>query len=82
MPQTILANALGITFQQVQKYENGSNRVSAARLYDISHVLGTPIMYFYDGAEPFGAVSASPKSPRKRSISSTGSLRRTAAARK
>ena len=34
MPQTILANALGITFQQVQKYENGSNRVSAARLYE------------------------------------------------
>jgi transcriptional regulator with XRE-family HTH domain len=53
MSQTMLANALGITFQQVQKYENGSNRVSAGRLYDIAHALGMPITYFYEGAEPF-----------------------------
>jgi transcriptional regulator with XRE-family HTH domain len=50
--QSVLANALGITFQQVQKYENGTNRISAGRLYDVAHVLGMPIMYFYEGARP------------------------------
>src|SRR5690606_17696202 len=39
---------LGITFQQVQKYEKGSNRVSASRLFQISRVLNVPIQYFYD----------------------------------
>jgi transcriptional regulator with XRE-family HTH domain len=53
MSQTLLANALGISFQQIQKYENGSNRVSAARLYDIAKILGMPITYFYEGAEVF-----------------------------
>jgi transcriptional regulator with XRE-family HTH domain len=53
MAQETLANGLGITFQQVQKYENASNRVSASRLYDIANILGTPITYFYEGAEPF-----------------------------
>ena len=53
LSQTLLAHALGITFQQIQKYENGINRVSAARLYDIAQVLGMPITYFYEGAEPF-----------------------------
>jgi transcriptional regulator with XRE-family HTH domain len=53
MAQEALAKGLGITFQQVQKYENGFNRVSAARLYDIAAVLGMPITYFYEGAEPF-----------------------------
>jgi transcriptional regulator with XRE-family HTH domain len=53
MSQTVLADRVGITFQQVQKYEKGANRVSAARLFDIAHVLGMPITYFYEGAEPF-----------------------------
>jgi transcriptional regulator with XRE-family HTH domain len=53
MTQEVLADGLGITFQQVQKYENGSNRISAARLYDIAQMLGLPISYFYEGAEPF-----------------------------
>jgi len=53
MSQTLLANRLCITSQQVQKYEKGSNRVSAARLHDIAYVLGMPIAYFFDGAEPF-----------------------------
>jgi len=47
--QEKLADALGITFQQVQKYENATNRVGASRLYDISQVLGVSISYFYDG---------------------------------
>tara|TARA_Y100001960_G_scaffold323691_1_gene402581 strand:+ start:252 stop:719 length:468 start_codon:yes stop_codon:yes gene_type:complete len=47
--QEKLADALGITFQQVQKYENATNRVSASKLYDISEVLGVPVSYFYEG---------------------------------
>jgi transcriptional regulator with XRE-family HTH domain len=52
MSQTLLADRVGITFQQVQKYEKGSNRVSAGRLFDIAKVLGMPITYFYEDAEP------------------------------
>ena len=48
MSQETLADALGITFQQVQKYEKGINRVSASRLYEISQVLGAPISFYYD----------------------------------
>ena len=48
--QSILAENLGVTFQQVQKYEKGVNRIGASRLFDLSHVLGVPIQYFYDEA--------------------------------
>lgn len=48
MSQEKLGELLGITFQQVQKYEKGSNRVSASRLYQISRVLGVPVQYFFD----------------------------------
>ena len=48
MSQEKLGELLGITFQQVQKYEKGSNRVSASRLYQISRVLGVPVQYFYE----------------------------------
>lgn len=48
MSQERLGELLGITFQQVQKYEKGSNRVSASRLFQISRVLNVPIQYFYD----------------------------------
>jgi len=47
MSQEKLAEALGLTFQQVQKYETGYNRISASRLWDISQVLNTPIEMFY-----------------------------------
>ncbi len=51
--QEKLAEALGLTFQQVQKYERGSNRVSASKLYDIARFLSCPISYFFDGlADP------------------------------
>lgn len=51
MSQEKLANALGITFQQVQKYERGSNRISASRLFKMSKVLEVPVDYFYDDME-------------------------------
>lgn len=49
MSQEQLAESLGVTFQQVQKYENGSNRVSASRLFDVARTLESPINYFFDG---------------------------------
>jgi transcriptional regulator with XRE-family HTH domain len=53
MSQQILAEQLGLTFQQIQKYERGTNRVSSSRLFDLCRILNVPIAYFYDdmGAE-------------------------------
>lgn len=48
MPQERLGHALGLTFQQIQKYERGTNRVSASRLFDISRILDVSISYFFD----------------------------------
>ncbi len=48
MSQERLGDALGLTFQQVQKYERGVNRVGASRLYDLSRVLDVPISFFFD----------------------------------
>jgi transcriptional regulator with XRE-family HTH domain len=48
MSQEQLAAAVGVTFQQIQKYERGSNRVSASRLYDIARVLGVEISFFFE----------------------------------
>ena len=49
LSQEKLGEGLGITFQQVQKYERGTNRISASRLQQASRVLGVPIEYFYEG---------------------------------
>ena len=56
MNQEQLAEALGLTFQQIQKYESGANRVSASRLWHIANVLGVSIDYFFQGldAQPEG----------------------------
>jgi transcriptional regulator with XRE-family HTH domain len=48
MSQEKLGDALGLTFQQVQKYERGANRIGASRLYDLSRVLDVPVSYFFD----------------------------------
>ncbi|MBF0354722.1 MAG: helix-turn-helix domain-containing protein [Alphaproteobacteria bacterium] len=61
MSQEKLAEALGLTFQQVQKYERGANRVGASRLYDLSVVLGVPVSYFYESM----AEECASASPRK-----------------
>ena len=50
--QEQLAGDIGVTFQQVQKYESGHNRVSASRLFDISRVLNCPIAYFFEDIGP------------------------------
>ncbi len=49
--QQQLAEAVGIKFQQIQKYETGMNRVSASRLWDIAHSLGVEISFFFEGLE-------------------------------
>ena len=48
--QEKLAHALGVTFQQVQKYEKGTNRIGASRLQNIAHILHVPVSFFFDGA--------------------------------
>jgi len=48
MSQEKLGEHLGLTFQQVQKYEKGVNRIGASRLFDLARVLGVPVQFFYD----------------------------------
>jgi len=71
--QTELGGVLDVTFQQVQKYETGTNRISAGRLQQIAEVLDVPVTYFYagtegngtehNGIEGNGAADAMPASP-------------------
>jgi transcriptional regulator with XRE-family HTH domain len=60
MSQEKLGEHLGLTFQQVQKYEKGVNRIGASRLFDLAKVLGVPVQFFYDEAPAgtYGAVAA------------------------
>ena len=51
MSQTDLANELGITFQQIQKYEKGTNRVGSGRLFEISQILGVSVMALFEGSK-------------------------------
>ncbi len=57
LSQQELADRLGVTFQQIQKYERGANRVSAGRLFDLAQALETRIMYFYDGLDLVSAAA-------------------------
>lgn len=51
LSQEDLANKVGLTFQQIQKYENGKNRVSASRLYELGICLDVPVAYFFEGVQ-------------------------------
>jgi transcriptional regulator with XRE-family HTH domain len=57
MSQTQLADALGITYQQVQKNESGTNRIGASRLQQISHILQVPVAFFFEGGPNGSALS-------------------------
>lgn len=57
MSQTALAKTVGLTFQQVQKYERGANRMGASRLFEFAAVLDVPVAYFFDEL-PAGAAHA------------------------
>ncbi len=59
MTQPNLGDALGVTFQQAQKYERGTNRISASRLFDLCRVLDVPIEYFFDDM-PTAIAASSP----------------------
>ena len=62
MSQEKLGEAIGLTFQQVQKYERGANRVGASRLYDLSRVLDVPVAFFFEdlhGPDGSGKAAAS-----------------------
>ena len=65
MSQTKLGDAVGLTFQQIQKYERGSNRVSSSRLFEFAKVLDVPVAYFFDEM-PANALSGRPMSGRGR----------------
>ena len=56
MTQEKLGDALGLTFQQVQKYEKGANRIGAGRLQQLSAILQAPVAFFFDGMRPATAV--------------------------
>lgn len=60
MSQQALAAELGVTFQQIQKYEIGANRISASRLWAIARLLGVPVEFFFEGLlpEPAAATGA------------------------
>ena len=51
MSQDVLGGKLGLTFQQIQKYENGTNSISAGRLFDLAQALDVPVQYFFDGVD-------------------------------
>ncbi|HKT16884.1 MAG TPA: helix-turn-helix transcriptional regulator [Stellaceae bacterium] len=66
MSQEKLGDAIGLTFQQVQKYERGANRVGASRLYDLSRVLDVPVSFFFEElgeASPVSGMSDAAAEP-------------------
>src|SRR5712672_1200405 len=65
MSQTAVGNAVGLTFQQIQKYERGSNRCGSSRLFEFAKVLDVPVSYFFDEM-PANALAGRPMSGRGR----------------
>ena len=65
LTQQQLASAVGVRFQQIQKYECGANRISAARLWELSEALEVPISYFYEGLEDAAVNSAANDAVRR-----------------
>ncbi len=63
MSQEKLGNAIGLTFQQVQKYERGANRIGSSRLFDLSRVLDVPIGFFFEDM-PSDVAASSPAQTR------------------
>jgi transcriptional regulator with XRE-family HTH domain len=65
MSQAKVGDAVGLTFQQIQKYERGANRIGSSRLYEFAKVLDVPVSYFFDEM-PSNALSGRPMSGRGR----------------
>ena len=60
MSQTDVARKLSLSFQQIQKYECGANRVSASRLFELSEALSVPVQHFYEGLSEHDPISGTP----------------------
>ena len=67
MSQEKLGDALGLTFQQVQKYEKGANRIGASRLQQIAHILQVPVSFFFEArrTHPARRMTDFPRRPRR-----------------
>jgi transcriptional regulator with XRE-family HTH domain len=63
MSQTKLGDAVGLTFQQIQKYEKGANRIGASRLQHLAHILHVPIPFFFEGLPGASGEDAAPPAP-------------------
>ena len=74
MSQTTLGDALGVSFQQVQKYERGTNRMGSSRLFDLSRVLDVPVEHFFE--EMPSEVAASSPAQRRRKAKAPPSYER------
>jgi transcriptional regulator with XRE-family HTH domain len=71
MSQEKLGDLLGLTFQQVQKYEKGVNRIGAGRLYEVARILNVPVDFFYEGVgDPAGVSDSEVASPVLEFVSS------------
>ncbi len=73
MSQVRLAEVLGISFQQIQKYEQATSRISASRLHDLSKALDVPVDFFFDGID-YGSLSPLDRSGASQSIPLAGSI--------
>ena len=65
MSQERLGESLGITFQQIQKYEKGTNRVGASRLQSIASTMGVPVAFFFEGAPSGDAAPGFAEAPQQ-----------------
>jgi len=75
LSQEKLADQLGITFQQVQKYERGTNRIGASRLHQIAIVLQAPITYFFEGASDAPLAEAGKESRLSQALGDPATVR-------
>lgn len=80
LSQEDLANGLGITFQQVQKYEKGHNRMGAGRLHKVAQILEVPIQHFFDDLPSDAVVQASGAKGAAHPVLSTSEVERVVAA--
>jgi len=69
LSQGKLGQAVGLTFQQIQKYERGTTRVGASRLHEFSQILDVPISFFFDAADPVCASASPAKAGEARDMS-------------
>lgn len=76
LSQERLGEAIGLTFQQVQKYERGANRIGASRLHELSRVLDVPVSFFFDDIDPVRAPAIPAGLDKSADISESDPLRR------